>query len=142
MFSSGTSRAGICCAELPYQTLKVRLHRLSSAAHDQVLEHLCAELNESETAFPGTDLRLVFEPIQAQWSSTRSGLLRLARTGETPCPTMLQASMTFRPSRSALATTSSDSAPGLSQSSSQPCFVAKFVPVVGRADDGRRLHSG
>lgn len=48
------------------KTLTVRLHRLSSAAHDQVLEHLCAELNESETTFPGTDLRLIFEPIRAQ----------------------------------------------------------------------------
>ena len=41
------------------QTLTVRLHRLSSAAHDQVLEHLCAELSASETTFPGTDLRLI-----------------------------------------------------------------------------------
>src|SRR5258707_292665 len=40
--------------------------------------------------------------------------------GETPTPTMLQACTTFKPSRSASANTSSDSAPGLSQSSSHP----------------------
>jgi hypothetical protein len=47
------------------QTLTVRLHRLSSKAHDQVLEHLCAELTATETLYPGTDLRLIFEPIGA-----------------------------------------------------------------------------
>jgi hypothetical protein len=45
------------------QTLTIRLHRLSSAIHDTALEHLCAELTATETVFPGTDLRLVFQPI-------------------------------------------------------------------------------
>lgn len=45
------------------KTLTVRLHRLSSPAHDAALEHLCSELTASETTFPGTELRLLFEPI-------------------------------------------------------------------------------
>lgn len=52
--------------DLDHKTLTVRLHRLTSAAHDQVLEHLCAELTATETTFPGTDLRLVFAPVQSQ----------------------------------------------------------------------------
>ena len=47
------------------QTLTVRVHRLSCAAHQEALEHLCGELNESETTFPGTELRLVYEAIGA-----------------------------------------------------------------------------
>jgi hypothetical protein len=45
------------------KTLTVRLHRLSTLAHDEVLSHLCAELTTSETIYPGTELRLVFELI-------------------------------------------------------------------------------
>ena len=44
-------------------TLTVRLHRLSSAIHDAALEHLCTELTATETVFPGTELRLIFEPV-------------------------------------------------------------------------------
>jgi hypothetical protein len=51
------------CPDLARQTLTVRLHRLSSAIHDAALEHLCSELTATETVFPGTDLRLVFEPV-------------------------------------------------------------------------------
>ncbi len=47
------------------KTLTVRLHQLSSRIHDEVLEHLCAELTATETIYPGTELRLVFEPIRA-----------------------------------------------------------------------------
>jgi hypothetical protein len=47
------------------KTLTVRFHQLSSAAHDQVLEHLCAELTATETVYPGTDLRLVYQPVRA-----------------------------------------------------------------------------
>lgn len=52
--------------DLNEKTLTVRLHRLSSAAHDQVLEHLCAELTATETTFPGTDLRMIYQPIRPQ----------------------------------------------------------------------------
>jgi len=51
------------CPDQQQKTLTVRLHRLSTPAHDAILRHLCAELTTSETAFPGTDLRLIFEPI-------------------------------------------------------------------------------
>ena len=53
------------CPNAEQKTLTVRLHRLSSAIHDTVLEHLCAELTATETIYPGTDLRLVFEPIRS-----------------------------------------------------------------------------
>lgn len=45
------------------QTLTVRLHSLSSPIHDAALQHLCAELNATETSFPGTSLRLIFLPV-------------------------------------------------------------------------------
>lgn len=45
------------------KTLTVRLHRLSSPIHQTALEHLCTELNASETPFPGTDLQLFFESL-------------------------------------------------------------------------------
>jgi len=51
------------CPDQQQKTLTVRLHRLSTPAHDEVLRHFCAELTASETLFPGTELRLVFEPI-------------------------------------------------------------------------------
>lgn len=53
------------CPDLQQNTLTVRVHRLSSAIHDAVLEHLCAELTATETTYPGTDLRLVFEPVRS-----------------------------------------------------------------------------
>ena len=51
------------CPDPEHQTLTVRLHQLSAHAHDEVLKHLCAELTASETTFPGTGLRLIFEPV-------------------------------------------------------------------------------
>jgi hypothetical protein len=53
------------CPDPGQETLTVRMHRLSSAIHDEVLEHVCAELTATETIYPGTDLRLVFEPIRS-----------------------------------------------------------------------------
>jgi len=43
------------------KTLTVRLHRLATAGHDLALHHLCEELTATETIYPGTDLRLVYE---------------------------------------------------------------------------------
>lgn len=43
------------------KTLTVRLHPLSAEVHDQVVKHLCEELTSTETVFPCTDLRLVYE---------------------------------------------------------------------------------
>ena len=57
-----TSAADLCPAP-DQKTLTVRIHRLSSPLQDAALEHLCAELTASETQFPGTDLRMVFEPV-------------------------------------------------------------------------------
>lgn len=47
------------------KTLTVRLHRLATPAHDAALQHLCTELTATETLYPGTNLRLIFEPIRA-----------------------------------------------------------------------------
>jgi prepilin-type processing-associated H-X9-DG protein len=45
------------------KTLTVRLHPLTANVHDQAIRHLCDELNASETLFPATDMRLVYEII-------------------------------------------------------------------------------
>jgi len=45
---------------LQARTLTVRLHHLTQAAHDQILRHLCDQLNETETVFPDAELRLAF----------------------------------------------------------------------------------
>jgi hypothetical protein len=42
-------------------TLTVQLHHLTQSAHDQILRHLCDQLNETETIFPDTQLRLRFQ---------------------------------------------------------------------------------
>ena len=47
--------------DLAAKTLTVRLHHLGQNAHDVAARHLCDELNATETLFPGTDLRLVYE---------------------------------------------------------------------------------
>ena len=41
----------------------VRLHRCATIVHDQTLHHLCEELTATETVYPGTDLRLVYELV-------------------------------------------------------------------------------
>jgi len=47
--------------DLAAMTLTVRLHHLTQAAHDQAIEQLLAELNATQTVFPGTQLTLVFK---------------------------------------------------------------------------------
>jgi hypothetical protein len=47
--------------DLAANTLTVRLHHLTQAAHDQAIEQLLAELNATQTVFPGTCLTLVFK---------------------------------------------------------------------------------
>jgi len=42
-------------------TLTVRLHHLSSQIHNYAITKLCKELTATETLFPGTDLRLIFQ---------------------------------------------------------------------------------
>ena len=43
------------------KTLTVRLHHLAQNIHDEAVGHLCAELTATETIFPGTDLRLIYQ---------------------------------------------------------------------------------
>lgn len=45
------------------KTLTVRLHHLANHALSESIQHLCDELNKTETIFPGTDLRLIYEII-------------------------------------------------------------------------------
>jgi hypothetical protein len=47
--------------DLPSNTLIVRLHHLTQAAHDEAVRLLCDELNATETIFPGTELKLVYQ---------------------------------------------------------------------------------
>lgn len=47
--------------DLLAKTLTVRLHHLAQNAHDVAARHLCVHLNATQTIFPGTDLRLVYE---------------------------------------------------------------------------------
>lgn len=41
--------------------LTIQVHPLSSHVHSAALAHLCRQLNETETLYPTTNLRLVFE---------------------------------------------------------------------------------
>ena len=52
-------------ADLQNKTLTVRLHRLATAVHDEAFLHLCAELTATETIYLATDLRLIFELVDA-----------------------------------------------------------------------------
>jgi hypothetical protein len=47
--------------DLVANTLTVRLHHLTQAAHDQAIAHLLDDLNTTQTLFPGTNLTLVFK---------------------------------------------------------------------------------
>jgi hypothetical protein len=47
--------------DLAANTLTVRLHHLTQAVHDQAIEPLLADLNATQTVFPGTKLTLVFK---------------------------------------------------------------------------------
>jgi hypothetical protein len=43
------------------KTLTVRLHPMSTQAHDEIVRHICHEITSTETVFPGTDLCLIYE---------------------------------------------------------------------------------
>ena len=43
------------------KTLTVRLHHLAQHRSDQSVALLCTELNQTETVFPRTQLRMIFE---------------------------------------------------------------------------------
>jgi hypothetical protein len=48
------------------KTLTIRLHPLANASCDLALRHLCAEINATETLFPGTELRLIYDLVSSQ----------------------------------------------------------------------------
>ena len=52
--------------DLQAKTLTIRLHPLANASSDEAVRHLCAEINDTETVFPGTELRLIYELVSAQ----------------------------------------------------------------------------
>ena len=50
------------------KTLTVEIHGLSTPRDDVALEHLCAELTETETNYPGTELRLIYRKVSPKVS--------------------------------------------------------------------------
>jgi hypothetical protein len=47
--------------DLEMKTLTVRLHHLTQAAHDDAVRYLCDQLNATDTLFPDTELKLVYQ---------------------------------------------------------------------------------
>lgn len=47
-------------------TLTVRLHNMASRTQDEAVAYLCEELNATETIYPGTNLRLVYELVSSR----------------------------------------------------------------------------
>ena len=45
------------------KTLSVELHSLATPKANAIVAHLCAELNETETIYTGTDLRMIFKTV-------------------------------------------------------------------------------
>ena len=45
------------------KTLTVEVHAMSTPKEDAALEHLCAELTETQTKYPGTELTLVYKKV-------------------------------------------------------------------------------
>jgi len=52
--------------DLQAKTLTIRLHPLANTSSDEALRHLCAELDATETLFPGTELRLIYELVSSE----------------------------------------------------------------------------
>jgi hypothetical protein len=48
------------------KTLTIRLHPLANTSSDLAVRHLCAELNTTETLFPGTELRLIYDLVSSK----------------------------------------------------------------------------
>ena len=44
-------------------TLTVRLHHLTNGASDEAARYLADQLNATESAYPGTNLRLVYKLV-------------------------------------------------------------------------------
>jgi len=52
--------------DMEAKTLTIRLHPPANNSSDQAVRHLCDELNCTETVFPGTELRLIYELVSSQ----------------------------------------------------------------------------
>jgi hypothetical protein len=52
--------------DLEAKTLTIRLHPLANNSSDQAVRHLCEELTSTETLFPGTELRLIYQLVSSQ----------------------------------------------------------------------------
>lgn len=48
------------------KTLEISLHNLTNESSDKIIQKLCEEINNTETIFPGTDLRLVAKLVSSQ----------------------------------------------------------------------------
>jgi prepilin-type processing-associated H-X9-DG protein len=48
------------------KTLTIRLHPLANPSADLAARHLCAQINSTETLFPGTELRLIYELVSSE----------------------------------------------------------------------------
>ena len=51
--------------DMQAKTLTIRLHPLANNSSDQAVRHLCRELNSTQTVFPGTELRLIYELVSS-----------------------------------------------------------------------------
>jgi hypothetical protein len=52
--------------DLQANTLTIRLHPLANTSSDLSVRHLCAKLNTTETLFPGTELRLIYDLVSSK----------------------------------------------------------------------------
>jgi len=52
--------------DMEANTLTIRLHPLANNSSDRAVRHLCEEINLTETVFPGTELRLIYELVSSQ----------------------------------------------------------------------------
>jgi hypothetical protein len=52
--------------DLQAKTLTVRLHPLANTSSDEAIRHLCSDINATETLFPGTELRLIYELVSSE----------------------------------------------------------------------------
>ena len=46
--------------------LKIRIHNMTNPRNNRYVQKLCEVLNESETVFPGTHLRLIYNLVSNQ----------------------------------------------------------------------------
>lgn len=54
-------RTGDIIPDYKNKTITTRLYSLSTPRENQIVEKLCQILNDTETCFPGTEMRLIYE---------------------------------------------------------------------------------